>query len=179
MVRSTDKLNTQEEIDRLKTLVVFKEDGLYRLDLNEKITPRINQGGYVSVWVGGRYYMEHRIKWSFYNGPIPDGIDHIDRDRTNNDLSNLRLCKQGLNVANAGMRSDNTTGYMGVIWHKASNTWQAQTMFNGKRVHIGLFHCKREAALAYNYKLTELFGYQCTFNQVFEDMPQDVLDKEV
>jgi hypothetical protein len=50
-------------------------------------------------------------------------------------------------------------------------------MFKGKRIHIGLFNSKDEAALAYNYKLTELFGYQCTFNQVFEDHP-DALTEE-
>jgi hypothetical protein len=82
-----------------------------------------------------------------------------------------------LNTANAAIRSDNTTGYIGVTWHKTTNKWQAQTMFKGKRIHIGLFNSKDEAALAYNYKLTELFGYQCTFNQVFEDHP-DALTEE-
>lgn len=179
MVRSTDKLNTLCGIARLKNLVDIRGGKVYLKGSSAEINPVINQGGYVTLWIGGRYYMEHRVKWSFENGPIVDYIDHIDGDRKNNELSNLRPCKQGLNVANAKLRSDNTSGYMGVIWHKASNTWQSQTMLNGKRVHIGLFHCKREAALAYNHKLTELFGYQCTFNRVFEDVPQDVLDKEV
>jgi hypothetical protein len=178
MPRCTDKLDDEKFVEELRR--VFDTDGqgnLFYRETGEVVEEFHWSSGYIGVAYKDRRFMKHRVMYALINGPFYSHLDHINRVKTDNRDKNLRICCQGLNVANANMRSDNTTGYMGVIWHKASNKWQAQTMLKGKRIHIGLFNSKDEAALAYNYKLTELFGYQCTFNKVFEDHP-DALTEE-
>jgi hypothetical protein len=167
-LRCIDNLNDPDFVQELRGVFYFTADGnIYRVRDSTLVEGSKLNRRYWAIHYNGRYYMKHRVIYALKNGPFYSHIDHIDRDTNNNSPSNLRLCTQGLNVANARMRSDNTTGFMGVIWHKSSRKWQAQTMFNGKRVHIGLYTDKKEAALAYNHKLEELFGPKCTFNKVF------------
>jgi len=172
MPRSTDRLDDPLYIDGLSRRYVLDWPcGVYDTYTTEWLKPVDHKQGYIRFWVDGRLIMFHRLVYAITKGPITSNIDHIDGDVSNNHPDNLRDCSQSLNTANSKVRSDNTTGYIGVIWHKASGKWQAQTMLNGKRIHIGLFTDKDEAALAYNYKLTELFGHRCTFNSVFKDHP--------
>jgi hypothetical protein len=166
-LRCTDRLEDEDFVKELREYFFATPCGKVFIKATGEECRDINKSRYLGVGYKGRYYMKHRLVYALLKGPFHSHLDHIDRDRYNNSITNLRPCTQGLNVANASIRSDNTSGYIGVIWHKATNKWQAQTMYNGKRVHIGLFESKDEAALAYNYKLTELFGHQCTFNQVF------------
>ncbi len=72
--------------------------------------------GYRAVTVDGRKYYAHRIVWELANGPIEDGmcIDHIDGDRANNRLSNLRLTTLSMNQRNAKFPRNNTSGIIGV-----------------------------------------------------------------
>lgn len=176
MLRCTDRLDDEIFVGELSKYFYVGNDGkVYLVGSDEEVNQVSKGKGYLSVRYGGKYIMTHRLVYALTKGPFYSHIDHIDGNPSNNSISNLRLCDQGLNVANARIRSDNTSGYIGVIWHKASKgRWQAQTMYKGKRIHVGLFTDKEEAALAYNYKITELFGHQCTFNQVFEDHPDSV-----
>lgn len=76
-----------------------------------------------------RLLMEHFV-------PNPNNyeiIDHIDRDRTNNKLSNLRWCNQSTNVINASLRSDNNTGIKNINWDKSRNRYVFQIKRNGKK----------------------------------------------
>lgn len=175
-LRCTDNLDDKDFVQELRGYFYTDTSGkVYVVSTGQEVNQVSKGKGYTSVRYNGKYIMTHRLVYALINGPFHSHIDHIDGNPSNNVISNLRLCTQGLNVANAKIRSDNTSGYFGVIWHKASkNRWQAQTMYNGKRVYIGLYTDKDEAALAYNYKITELFGHQCTFNQVFEDRPDAV-----
>lgn len=66
---------------------------------------RLNEGdnglGYLRVRIDGRYQMVHRLVWNAYHGEIPDGmqVDHIDGDKHNNALMNLRLLTPSDNTA--------------------------------------------------------------------------------
>lgn len=123
--------------------------------------------GYKRIRHADKYWLEHRLIWSMFYGDFDYNLDHINGDILDNRVENLRRCDQTQNTANSKIREDNKSGYRGVVWHKATNKWQAQTMLKGKRIHIGLFTSKDEAALAYNYKAKELFGQFARFNNVF------------
>jgi hypothetical protein len=114
--------------------------------------------GYYRLSFKGKHYLEHRVIYEMFNGPFVGDLDHIDRNKLNNRIDNLRLCTRPQNVVNSKVRSDNKSGYKGVVWHKASGKWQAQTMLKGKRLHLGLFNNPEDAALAYNKKMKELHG---------------------
>ena len=100
----------------------------------------IDATGYRRVTVNRKLYLTHRIAWLLTHGTWPENqIDHIDGDGNNNRLSNLRDVEQTHNQRNAKKRKDNTSGILGVGWHKCSKKWIARIVVDGKRVHLGIF----------------------------------------
>lgn len=89
-----------------------------------------------------------------YLTDVPKGmeVDHINHNKLDNRLSNLRICTRSQNNANMRPR----TGYKGVRFTR--NGWQAETKIDGKYVYIGRYKTAEEAAHAYNIKAKELFG---------------------
>jgi hypothetical protein len=85
-------------------------------------------------------------------------IDHINHNGLDNRKENLRVCTSSQNSANTRKRSDNSSGYKGVHWHKQCKLWRAQISVNKKMRHIGLFKEPREAAKAYNEAAIKYFG---------------------
>ena len=116
-------------------------------------------GGYRLVCIAGKQMLAHRLIWFFNYGYIPTEIDHIDRCRDNNRISNLRECNGTENNLNQGLRKNNTSGYTGVYWHKADKKFISRIQFKGKTIHLGGFDCPNEAYLAYKNKKKDLLGY--------------------
>lgn len=107
--------------------------------------------GYIEVKILGKNYKCHRLAWLFVHGVFPNGeIDHIDSDKTNNRISNLRDISHALNVQNLTKpRKDNKSGYLGVSWNKKSSKWEAQISKN-KIVHrLGCFDDPSQAHEVY------------------------------
>jgi hypothetical protein len=77
-------------------------------------------------------------------------IDHIDGQKANNMIENLRLANNSQNHHNLGVRSNNTSGIKGVYFDKARNKWAAETKAKGRKIFLGRYHTKEEAAKAYN-----------------------------
>lgn len=67
-------------------------------------------------------------------------VDHIDGDTFNNTRPNLRLATSAQNGQNRGKQPNNTSGYKGVTWHKATQKWLAKIRVNGKTIHLGVFN---------------------------------------
>lgn len=94
--------------------------------------------GYLTTWLGGRNVFVHRIVWAMFYGSWPVGtIDHIDGDRLNNRIANLRDVSHAVNMRNQAQRSTNTSGVIGVYWVKRAKRWIAKIMVDGKDIHIG------------------------------------------
>lgn len=76
--------------------------------------------------------------------------DHENRNRLDNRRTNLRIAERGHadNGQNLGLRSDNSSGYRGVYWHKSRHRWVAQGTTAGKTRHLGLFATAEEADAA-------------------------------
>ena len=72
-------------------------------------------------------------------------VDHIDNNRTNNNITNLRWTSAKQNAQNRTKRSDNTSGYKGVSWSKNTQKWQAYIYINSKKITLGSFVNKDEA----------------------------------
>jgi hypothetical protein len=85
-------------------------------------------------------------------------VDHIDGDKSNYQLDNLRCVTISQNQANQKIRGKGSSKYKGVIWLGRIQKWVAQIQFQYKRTHIGVFNSEKEAALAYDKKAKELFG---------------------
>lgn len=114
--------------------------------------------GYLRLYHEGRSYSVHRIIWEVAVGRIPDGyvIDHIDHNTINNNIHNLRCVKRIDNQRNMKRRIDNTSGCVGVYWHKAAGKWMASIGVNGKSKYIGLFDSVVDAVNAREDKQKEM-----------------------
>ncbi len=80
--------------------------------------PKVKHGEYWSVWYERSCYKAHRIIWELFNGPIPPDkiIDHIDGNKSNNEIGNLRLVSEKQNATNARKYANNTSGVTGVYF---------------------------------------------------------------
>lgn len=109
----------------------------------------VHKNGYVKINLDSVIISAHRFAWMIFYGEIPKGqIDHIDRNKGNNRIENLRLVNHQINQQNRGMPSrNNKTGFLGVT--KMHGKFRASIRFGGKQVTIGFFNSPEEASEAY------------------------------
>lgn len=121
---------------------------------------RSSSSGYREIRIDGRRYSAHRLVWLVVHGTWPhDQIDHINGIRDDNRANNLREATRTENQRNSKIRVDNTIGYKGVTYHKASRKFRAQCQdHNGIRMHLGLFSTVLEAAKAYDAFARTTYG---------------------
>lgn len=109
----------------------------------------INKQGYAYLCINGRSFRAHRVAWAIYYGSWPKGqIDHINGDRSDNSITNLRMVNNADNAKNQCLRVNNTSGATGVTWSKQRNLWQAQIVRNGKLKSLGHYTDKNDAIAA-------------------------------
>lgn len=93
--------------------------------------------------------LEHILAWMWMtDSPVPDRIDHDNRDATDNRWANIRESDPSRNSRNLSMMSNNKSGVTGVIWHKRAKKWMASAKLKGKSIYLGLFEEIDEAAMA-------------------------------
>ena len=106
----------------------------------------IEESGALYSSIFRKKYKAHRIIWLMVNGKWPDDvIDHINGNRQDNRLWNLRSVTQGENMINMARPSHNTSGFVGVVWDKDRTTWNARITVNNKTINLGRFKTKSEA----------------------------------
>ena len=92
--------------------------------------------------------------------------DHMNRDGIDNRKRNLRPATRQQNVCNRGRLRNNTSGYVGVAWHKDAEKWHARIMINGECLSLGLYENKEDAARAYNKAARKYHGEFAVLNEV-------------
>lgn len=152
-----------------KGLVCVKKKGYWYLRMNQ-----LTQGYYRLVLKNpktGKKRCEaiHRLMYAAFTGIDLKGkaLDHIDRNRTNNSLGNLRIATPAQNVQNqTKWLKKCRSKYKGVCWAAYTNRWRAYIKTNGKMISLGYWASEEDAALEYNKKAKELFGDYACFNVI-------------
>ncbi len=141
---------SKEELD---AAFIYRDGVLYwREDRGNHIKAGTEAGtfrhGYVQVSLKGRAYPAHRLIWVMHGNAPAETIDHINRDRSDNRIENLRPATKGQQLFNTGLRPNNKSGIKGVSWHKDAQAWRGQVSFQGKAYTAGVFDSKEECAEA-------------------------------
>lgn len=98
---------------------------------------RIVPSGYRVGMIFRSMYRAHRVAWAMHYGVWPTGeIDHINGNRADNRIANLRDVSKAENIRNQKVRRNNRTGAIGV--YPLRNKWRA-TIYRGKCIHLGMF----------------------------------------
>ena len=96
--------------------------------------------GYLYGRIFGKAYYAHRIIWAIFYGVPPSGdIDHINGDKTDNKISNLRDVSRSTNCRNAKRSKSNTSGTTGVYFGSREKAWVAQIYADGHNIRLGVF----------------------------------------
>ena len=108
-----------------------------------------NSNGYIHIKIGNSIYRAHRLAWLYTHGCWPrDEIDHINGDRKDNRILNIREATKAQNNRNTGISKNNTSGYKGVS--RIRGKWRARIgIEGGKQMSIGHYSTPYEAHLAY------------------------------
>jgi hypothetical protein len=133
--------------DYVKSILNYDPDtGEFTWKISPKFNVNIgdkaggNHNGYCRVSIKNKKYLTHRLAWLYVYGEFPDThLDHINGDRGDCRISNLRKANYITNGYNRARPKNNTSGIKGVVWDKSANKWKVSIGVNGNKVYIGLF----------------------------------------
>jgi hypothetical protein len=146
--------------DQLKELLEYDPDtGVLRNRANGRSIGWRHSAGYRQCMIGKKKYFIHRLAWLYAHGHLPkEQIDHINGDRSDNRICNLRIATQKQNSANMKIRSNNKVGFKGVSRINRSKPFFASIHVDGKTKYLGIFATAEEAHEAYLLAARMYFG---------------------
>jgi len=154
--------DTGEFVWLTRPLSMFSESrhmNIWNVRYSGKVAGSILTSGYYGIRIFHKAYKAHRIAWALHYGEWPEAdIDHINNNRLDNRIINLRCATPQQNGCNKLKHRTATSRYKGVSWKKKSNKWTAQIMCHGKMHYLGLFSNEQDAHAAYVKAAHELHG---------------------
>lgn len=136
-----------------------QDTGVFTWKLDHGKGGRIKAGtvaGYINSTDRYRYikidkliYSAHRLAYYYIHKYYPENmIDHINRNRDDNRIENLREAAQTCQNINSKQRKDNTSGIKGIVWHKITGKWRPTITKSKKTFSLGLYTSFSEAVCA-------------------------------
>jgi hypothetical protein len=115
-----------------------------------KVVGSVDQGGYIVLSLNKKLIKAHRAAMVYMGFDIPDGyvVDHINGERTDNRLCNLRLATKAQNSYNRVKNKNNSSGAKGVYFIQNLGKWAASFQFKGKKIYLGVYSTVEDAAEA-------------------------------
>lgn len=122
----------------------------------------LSKNGYRKIFVDGEQFLEHRLAWFYVHGEWPPvHIDHINLERADNRIANLRAVTPSENMLNRRQQTAKS-GFRGVRFHSRDKLWQAYFAMHGKFKSVGYFKTPEAASVARERAVREAFGeYYC------------------
>lgn len=153
--------------ETLRAMFAYEEAGTLRRQVithpNQKPYPWwMNDQGYWCGTINKKNYRLHRLIFLYHHGDLPDVIDHIDRDRANNRIENLRLATPAQNLQNSLVRRDCISGLKGAFFRSRDagkpKPWTSKININGKVISLGYYATAQEAHDAYCKAAKDHYG---------------------
>lgn len=150
-----------KEIPLSKGAVTIVDDDMF--DYLNQWKWHLSRFGYAVRKPGASQIYMHRLIMGSTKGMA---TDHINRDKLDNRIENLRTCTTSENMMNRGKQTNNTSGYKGVFWSIPAKRWRAQIVVMKKAIHLGLFDTPEEASTAYKKMAIKLHGEYANINNL-------------
>jgi hypothetical protein len=154
------------DIEKIKALLAYNPDtGFFVWRVNRKGSAKAGMkagwrhgAGYVAIRVDANEYLAHRLAWVLHHGSlsVDDQIDHINGDRSDNRICNLRIASHFENCWNSKARSHSKSGIKGV--RKCGAKWHVRIRHNHKTYWLGSYETPEEAKQAYDNAAIKYFG---------------------
>ena len=143
-LKTPDMVDSERESTRLR--IARNWNARYQ---GKQAFTNLSLRGYLTGVIQNRRYYAHRVVWALHYGEWPnDQIDHINGNRLDNRIQNLRVATDAENRKNQCVRSDNRTGIAGVWWDQTRQKYQAYINHDGRRIHLGRYESLDDAAAA-------------------------------
>ena len=165
-------INGETAVGTLRTgeeFIVDADD----VDRIKKKIWRIDPKGYILSTDGGEKVFLHRFVLGYSNNKDQICIDHINRIKTDCRKSNLRIVSAQQNSMNRSIGSNNTTGYIGVVYLKHKDRYRASIGLNNKRIYLGTSKDPAECAMLYNYAAQILFKEYAGEKNPVGELPEE------
>jgi HNH endonuclease/AP2 domain len=156
-------MKNQLSQEKLKELFSYDpETG--KFESNQKSGKRrkgfLHPKGYVMYGIEKKAYLAHRLAWLYVYGEMPSlYIDHINRVKNDNRISNLRLVNHAENGQNRNVSITSKSKVKGVYWNKNSKKWLAYITFQKKKRYLGGFDSLEDAKAAYGNEAARIHKY--------------------
>lgn len=125
-------------LELLKKTFYYEDGHLYRVKTGKR-AGCVRKDGYVQIRFKYKFYLAHRLIYSFHFKDVPNVIDHVDGNPSNNKIENLRPATMTQNGYNAKKWNNNTSGTKGVSFIRKRNKWRVRLIVNGIEMNFGCF----------------------------------------
>ena len=150
---------------RLKELFLYRDDGhlIWKKNCGGRMRAGTVAGTgtgtrYSRIGIDGFYYKTHRLVYIWHHGYVHNTVDHIDRNKHNNKIENLRSATTRQQSWNAAIKRTNKSGFKGVSWKPSAAAWIASLRINRRTHYLGSFETPALAAQAYDEAASYYFG---------------------
>lgn len=167
--------------EKLNMLFEYRDGALYRkirVSRSTKIGDKINGmsgNGYRKTQIFGQCCLVHRVVYKMHHGGCPENIDHINGNRSDNRINNLRPATTVQNGGNRKKQKNTTSQYKGVSWCQRLQSWKSGIYPGNKLKHLGYFSVEKEAAKAYDRAALKYFGEYAKLNLLTHDNKTSLL----
>ena len=129
---------TQSELK--SKLLYYPNEGYFIWLKLGNVAGSLKSTGYTAIKFKGKMYQAHRLAWLYVHGYMPKNIiDHINGNKSDNRICNLREATRSENNHNAILRKDSKSGVKGVHWCNRNKRWIASIRINKKSIYVGSF----------------------------------------
>jgi len=122
----------------IKTILEDKDGVLYWRKTGKK-AGTLHHTGYIQICVNQKLHNAHRLMFMLHHGWVPEVIDHVDGNRANNKIDNLRTATWSQNLQNMKLRPTNKSGCKNVSWSSTKQKWVVQLSIGGRQTNLGRF----------------------------------------